>query len=156
MKALTFLAIISILFSCNSNPENKSSETDTLNSPIQSGPVDALDTAGGKGVFFAELKDGQEVKSPFIVKMKVEGMEVEKAGPINGLKGHHHIVVDGTAVPETEPIILDDTHLHYGLGQTEAELKLAPGAHTLTLQFGNGVHASYGPRWSRTISVMVK
>ena len=83
-------------------------------------------------------------------------MEIENAGPITELKGHHHIIIDGAALDEGQGVPLDETNLHFGKGQTEAEIKLAPGYHTLTLQFANGVHASYGPRWSRTITVKVK
>ena len=50
----------------------------------------------------------------------------------------------------------DDTHIHFGKGQTETELKLAPGKHTLTMQFADGAHRSYGPDLSSTISVTVK
>jgi len=34
----------------------------------------------------------------------------------------------------------DDTHLHFGKGQTEASIVLAPGKHKLTLQFANALH----------------
>ncbi len=37
-------------------------------------------------------------------------------------------------------IPFDETHLHYGKGQTEASVTLAPGKHTLTLQFANALH----------------
>ena len=155
MKNLIVLSVLCVLFSCSSNKDTSNSETDTTVLEEET-PVDALDTTGKKGVFFTELKDSQEVKSPVIVKMGVTGMELEKAGSINSLKGHHHIIIDGQATPEDQPVILDETHLHYGQAQTEAEIKLTPGYHTLTLQFANGVHASYGPRWSRTITLKVK
>ena len=50
----------------------------------------------------------------------------------------------------------DATHLHFGKGQTETMLKLTPGKHTLTLQFADGAHQSYGPDLSSTITVEVK
>lgn len=37
-------------------------------------------------------------------------------------------------------IIKDDTHLHYGQGQSEAILTLPSGVHKLCLQAGNGAH----------------
>ena len=40
----------------------------------------------------------------------------------------------GTEIP------FDETHLHFGKGQTEAALTLAPGKHKLTLQFANALH----------------
>jgi hypothetical protein len=50
----------------------------------------------------------------------------------------------------------DSTHLHYGKGQTEAEVKLSPGKHKLTLQFADGLHRSYGSKLAATVSVNVK
>jgi hypothetical protein len=37
-------------------------------------------------------------------------------------------------------IPFDETHLHFGKGQTEASIPLTPGKHTLTLQFANALH----------------
>ena len=39
-----------------------------------------------------------------------------------------------------EEIPFDETHLHYGKGQTEAAITLTPGKHKLTLQFANALH----------------
>jgi hypothetical protein len=50
----------------------------------------------------------------------------------------------------------NDKSLHYGKGQTEADVTLPPGDHTLTLQFGDGSHRSFGPEMSQTITVHVK
>ena len=50
----------------------------------------------------------------------------------------------------------DSTHLHYGKAQTEADVKLNPGVHKLTLQFADGLHRSYGGKLATTVSVNVK
>ncbi len=155
MKSLSAIFILFLLYSCSN------SSTDTTNNLDSSAieptlEVDVLDTTGGKGVFFETLHDSQIVKSPIKIKMGLKGMEVEAAGPINQNKGHHHIIIDGTTIDEGLPIPLDETHIHFGKGQTETELNLTPGPHTLTLQFANGVHASYGHRWGRSITVIVK
>jgi len=50
----------------------------------------------------------------------------------------------------------DEHPLHFGKGQTEAMLKLAPGRHKLQLQFADGAHRSYGPAMSKTITYTVK
>lgn len=154
MKNLLLITAVCALFSCSQTKTTSESETDTTAAVAEA--VDILDTTGGKGVFFVDLKDSQEVKSPLMVKMGVKGMEVEPAGAINELKGHHHIIIDGAAIAEGQGVPLDETHFHFGKGQTESEVKLSPGYHAITLQFANGVHASYGPRWSRTITVKVK
>ena len=109
-----------------------------------------------KGVFFENLIDGQEVNTTFTVKMQVKGMEIKPAGEIIKGTGHHHIIVDGQSIKLGEVVPTDSTHLHFGKGQTEATLKLTPGKHTLTLQFANGAHQSYGEIWSKAITIKVK
>ena len=71
------------------------------------------------------------------------------------MSGHHHLIVDGRPVPPGQPVPFDDKDLHFGKGQTEAQITLPPGRHTLTLQFADGGHRSYGPKWSATITVNV-
>ena len=107
-------------------------------------------------VYFVEPKDGATVDSPVKVKFGVDGMAVKPAGDMTAGTGHHHLIVDGKPVPKGEVVPTDDTHIHFGKGQTETELKLAPGKHTLTMQFADGAHRSYGPDLSSTISVTVK
>jgi hypothetical protein len=108
------------------------------------------------GVDFAEPKNGAIVSSPFKVKMLVSGMNVIPAGDMTAKTGHHHLIINRGAVKEGEVVPFDDTHLHFGKGQTETELSLAPGKYTLTLQFANGAHQSFGPAMSKTIEVIVK
>jgi len=156
MKKIIYLTVFASLFSCSSNQPSSDVQTETSIRQEDMAAPDPLDTTGGKGVFFVDLKDSQDVKSPLLVKMGVKGMDVEAAGPVNNLKGHHHIIIDGAAIAEGAGVPLDETNLHFGKGQTESELKLTKGFHTLTLQFANGVHGSYGPRWSRTITVNAK
>jgi hypothetical protein len=107
-------------------------------------------------VHFAEPKDGATVTSPVHVKFAVDGMKVEPAGTMTEGTGHHHLIIDGAPVPKGTVVPADDTHIHYGKGQTEADVKLPPGDHTLTMQFADGAHRSYGPDMSSTIKVHVK
>ncbi len=109
-----------------------------------------------EGVYFENLEDGQEVGTSVLVKMGVSGMEIKPAGEVEKGFGHHHIIIDGSSVALGEMVPADKTHIHFGKGQTETTLELAPGEHTLTLQFANGVHQSFGPDWSKTITVTVK
>ena len=117
----------------------------------------ALDLLPAK-VSFKNLKDGARLTSPFKVEMKVEGMALSPAGkaPDDKHSGHHHLIVDGKAMALGEVIPSDETHLHFGKGQTETDLKLSPGPHTLTLQFADGAHRSFGPELSTTIKIVVK
>ncbi|NMG53816.1 DUF4399 domain-containing protein [Aromatoleum aromaticum] len=111
--------------------------------------------AAADRAYFIAPADGAAVPEEFTVKMGVEGMRVQPAGqPAEGT-GHHHLIVDGKPVEAGKPVPTDATHLHFGKGQTETTLKLPPGKHTLTLQFADGLHQSYGPGLSDTISVHV-
>jgi hypothetical protein len=113
-------------------------------------------TAPSKRVFFVEPADGATVTSPFKVKFGVEGMEVKPAGDETPNSGHHHILVNMDSIAEGQAIPFSDTHIHFGKGQTETELKLAPGTYKLTMQFANKGHVSYGKAMSHTIKVTVK
>lgn len=107
-------------------------------------------------VSFIEPLDGAVVSSPFKVKFAVSGMEVKPAGDIVPNTGHHHLLIDSASVPQGEAIPADSQHMHFGKGQTEAQISLPPGAHKLTIQFANGAHQSYGAGMSRTINITVK
>lgn len=108
-------------------------------------------------VSFENLKDGHELTSPVSVKMKVTGKGVRVAGEAadDTKTGHHHLIIDGAAIPAGVPVPTDEKHLHFGKGQTETSVELTPGEHTLTLQFADGAHRSYGPEWSSTIKIKV-
>ncbi len=108
------------------------------------------------GPYFISPKDGDTVSSNFTVKMGIKGMKVHKAGDLIDGTGHHHLIIDGEYVAENEVVPADDKHIHFGKGQTETMVSLKPGKHTLTLQFADGHHQSYGKIMSRTISVTVK
>jgi hypothetical protein len=107
-------------------------------------------------VYFVEPKDGATVTSPVHVKFGVDGMSVAPAGTMTEGTGHHHLLIDGKPLPKGTVIPANDTSLHFGKGQTEADVKLPPGDHTLTMQFGDGAHRSYGPEMSQTIKVHVQ
>jgi hypothetical protein len=107
-------------------------------------------------VFFIEPVDGATVKQKFKVKFGVEGMTVKPAGVIELGSGHHHLIINAQPFDEKQVIPANETNIHYGKGQTEAELSLKPGVYKLTLQFADGAHRSYGPMMSESISVTVK
>ena len=111
----------------------------------------------GANVFFVNLKDGQEVTSPFKVDMGVKGIAIQPAGEINQGFGHHHLLIDiGDSIPMGTVIPTDAQHMHFGKGQTTTEVTLSPGKHVLTLQFADGMHRSYGSKLAATIHITVK
>lgn len=90
-------------------------------------------------------KDGAIVTSPFKVVFGLEGMTVAPAGDPTPNSGHHHLLVDVAAPDLGQPIPKDAQHLHFGQGQTEAEITLAPGQHTLQLLLGDSNHVPHNP-----------
>jgi hypothetical protein len=107
-------------------------------------------------VALVEPADGATVSSPFKVRFGVKGMAVAPAGDIVANSGHHHLLINLDAVASGESVPFSERHLHFGKGQTEADVTLAPGSYRLTAQFANGAHQSYGPAMSQTIRVTVK
>ncbi|MCA1764605.1 MAG: DUF4399 domain-containing protein [Cryomorphaceae bacterium] len=158
-----FIAIISVAFlaACGetgnkSEQTTETKEVETKDEEGKTGMAEVPAVPENAAVMFANLEDSAEVTSPFYVEFGVEGMEVEPAGPINEGFGHHHIIIDGEFTPFAEAVPANETHIHYGGGQTGDTLTLDPGMHTLTLQFADGLHRSYGEQMSATISVNVK
>jgi len=112
--------------------------------------------AFAQSVDFVEPKNGATVTSPFKVVFGVKGMAVLPAGDMTSNTGHHHLLINAENIPNGVVIPMDDTHKHFGKGQTETEVSLPPGKYKLTMQFGNGAHQSYGPQLSKSIDVVVK
>ena len=107
-------------------------------------------------VEFLNLKNGDTISCPFTVKFKVSGMNISPAGELKESSGHHHLLINQTYIDKGNTIPADQNHLHFGKGQTETELNLDPGLYSLTLQFADGYHRSYGKELSRTIQIEVK
>jgi hypothetical protein len=135
---------------------NKTLSGALISAALVLSPFMTVAHAQAASVHFIEPKDGATVTSPVHVKFGVDGMKVAPAGTMTEGTGHHHLIVDGEAVPKGTVVPADDTHIHYGKGQTETDVKLPPGDHTLTMQFADGAHRSYGPEMSSTIKVHVK
>lgn len=105
-------------------------------------------------VSFASPEDGAEVTSPVRVAMEAAGITIEPAGEVREGGGHFHVMVDvGCVEPgETVPGDTEGYH-HFGKAQTEAELELDPGDHTLCLQVGDGAHTALDLTDEITITV---
>ncbi len=151
MKKNLIILVLPLLFACSSKESGGESESEAV---VESLGSDG-EIADGQRVFFGKLKNGDELPSPIHVEMKVEGMEVEPAGELAKNKGHHHILINHEPSEKGTVVVADSTHIHFGKGQTEAELNLPPGEYNLTLQFADGFHRSYGKQLSSTISIVV-
>jgi hypothetical protein len=111
-----------------------------------------------QSVFFVSPPDGATVGTTFRVQFGVRNLTVKPAleDIENPNAGHHHLLINMDSLPAGQGIPFTDQHIHFGKGQTDAEVKLPPGRYKLTMQFANGAHVSYGPRLASTIMVNVK
>jgi hypothetical protein len=108
--------------------------------------------------YFIAPKNGETVTSPFVVRFGLKGMGVAPAGVAQPNTGHHHLLIDVEKLPDlTKPLPATDNIRHFGGGQTEVELKLAPGKHTLQLVLGDATHTAHSkPVLSEKITITVK
>ncbi|WP_109125716.1 DUF4399 domain-containing protein [Dyella sp. C11] len=112
----------------------------------------------GAEVYIISPKDGAIVGQEVTVQFGLKGMGVAPAGVKKDGTGHHHLLVDVKDLPAAgQPIPKDDQHLHFGNGQTETTLKLAPGKHTLQLELADENHIPFDPAIvSKPITITVK
>lgn len=107
--------------------------------------------------YFISPADGETVSGPVTVRFGLRGMGVAPAGTLAEGTGHHHLIVDAPLPPAGQPIPNDARHLHFGKGQTETTLTLAPGKHTLQLLVGDHSHVPHDPVVaSEVITITVK
>lgn len=102
--------------------------------------------------------DGAVVSSPVRVQFGLRGMGIAPAGANLKNTGHHHLLVDVDEMPDmTAPLPATDNVRHFGGGQTEALIELAPGEHSLQLLLGDFIHRPHNPPViSDKISITVK
>jgi hypothetical protein len=112
----------------------------------------------GAKEYIISPKDGATVTSPFTVQFGLKGMGVAPAGATNANTGHHHLLIDVTEMPDMNMPLPSNDHIkHFGGGQTETELTLPPGKHTLQLVLGDALHIPHDkPVMSEKITVTVK
>jgi hypothetical protein len=112
----------------------------------------------GAEVYIVSPRDGATVAQQFTVRFGLKGMGVAPAGVGKENTGHHHLLVDVKQLPAAgQPIPKDDQHIHFGGGQTQTDLKLLPGIHTLQLELGDQNHIPFVPALvSRKITIHVK
>src|SRR5450631_3589777 len=99
----------------------------------------------GAAVYFIGLKDGDTLPTKSTIHFGLRGMGVAPAGSDRANSGHHHLMVDVPTPALDHEIPNDFQHLHFGAGQTETELTLTPGEHTLQLVFGDKNHVPHSP-----------
>ena len=96
-------------------------------------------------VYFINIKDGDVLKSPFLVQFGLSGKGIAPAGIDIPNTGHHHLLINVDQIDYALPIPSSKQHLHFGLGQTETTLDLIPGKYKLQLVLGDKYHVPHKP-----------
>ena len=99
----------------------------------------------GASAYIISPANGNTVGSPLTVVFGLNGMGVAPAGTENENTGHHHLLINTDLPPMDEPIPADDNHVHFGGGQTQVQIELEPGEHTLQLLLGDLNHIPHDP-----------
>ena len=156
ISSLACAAIVAVT-SCSKAPDSHDHGAAPAATQFPTGktkrPADAM-------LYIVSPADGAEVSSPVVVNFGLKGMGVAPAGIYleASPSGHHHLMVDVEELPDLDlPLPKDDTHIHFGGGQTETTLELEPGTHTLQLVLGDHGHVPHDPPMkSEKITITVK
>ncbi len=99
----------------------------------------------GAKLYFITPNAGEAVSGKVTVRFGLSGMGVAPAGVLTEATGHHHLIVDAALPALNLPIPKDANHVHFGGGQTETVIELAPGEHTLQLVLADANHIPHEP-----------
>jgi len=88
-------------------------------------------------------KDGEKVPKKFKVMFAAHNVAIVPAGTNQENSGHHHLIINGELPDLTKP--LGSNVMHFGKGQTETDLELPVGVHTLQLVLGDKAHKPHQP-----------
>jgi hypothetical protein len=111
--------------------------------PTIASEIERTPSPEGAKVYFIEPADGATLPQTFTVKFGLENMGVAPAGTEKAATGHHHLLIDQELPPFDLPISGDVKH--FGGGQTQTEVTLEPGTHTLQLILGDMKHVPHDP-----------
>lgn len=108
-------------------------------------------------VYIISPANGETLSSPVTVIFGLAGMGVAPAGVDSEHTGHHHLIINSPLPDPSLPIPADDNHKHFGKGQTQTTIELAPGKHKLQLLMGNMIHVPHDPVISsKVVEITIK
>lgn len=107
-------------------------------------------------VYFISPNNEESLNGKVNVKFGLKNFGVAPAGIQIQNTGHHHLIIDAELPPFNMPIPADKNHVHFGKGQTEVELELSKGEHTLQLLMGDFRHIPHDPPiYSKRIKIFI-
>ncbi|MGI9216974.1 MAG: DUF4399 domain-containing protein [Hydrogenophaga sp.] len=93
--------------------------------------------------YFTNLKDGDVIDTPFVLKFGLSGgwglAPIAKAA--RAKSGHHHLLINRELpLNFQQPLPFNEQYIHFGKGQMEHVLTLAPGNYTLRMLLADQKH----------------
>jgi hypothetical protein len=113
----------------------------------------------GAAAYIVSPADGAVVSNPVTIVFGLRGMGVAPAGVDVQNTGHHHLILNVApdAIDFDNPLPADDSHVHFGGGQTEVTRELPPGEHSIWLLLGDLNHIPHAPPvMSEPITIVVE
>lgn len=93
--------------------------------------------------YFSNLKSGDKIETPYLLKFGLSGGWglAPVAQPMGGKSGHHHLLVNrDLPLNFKQALPFNDQYIHFGAGQMETVLTLAPGTYTLRMLLADSKH----------------
>ena len=117
-----------------------------LTSAVAADKLEKRKSPKGAKAYIISPKDGKTVGKKFTVRFGLKGMGIAPAANDKENTGHHHLLIDVDKLPNLDlPLVATDNIRHFGGGQTEVQLELPPGKHTLQLVLGDWIHLAHDP-----------
>ncbi len=111
----------------------------------------------GARVYILTPADNTHHTSPVTIRFGLSVMGIAPAGVEYTDTGHHHLLINRKIPPLDEAMPTEKGLKHFGKGQTETILDLAPGTYTLQLILGDQFHIPHEPAViSDRITIMVQ
>ena len=107
--------------------------------------------------YFTNLNDGETLETPRLVKFGLSGGWglAPIAKPVGGKAGHHHLLVNRELPLDFKQALpFTDQYIHFGKGQMETVLNLAPGTYKLRLLLADDKHIPHFV-YSKPLSITV-
>ena len=110
----------------------------------------------GAAVGFANLSDGDVLPPRFLVEFSITGMGIAPAGAEIDNTGHHHLLIDVVELPDlNQPLPASDNIRDFGKGQSQTELQLTEGQHSLQMLLADHAHIPHNPPIMSDVIVIV-
>ena len=145
---LNFALITATLIVAGCAQESAPEAPAEMPAPAAAPPAPAVmrtSAPAGAEAYIIAPANGATVTSPVTVAFGLRGIGVAPAGIDLPNTGHHHLLIDTELANFDSPIPANAQHVHFGLGQTETTVELAPGRHELRLVLGDHLHIPHDP-----------